>query len=164
MKIKNGTIKNINQKLLTGTFTFALLTTVLTGCKANIYYEYYKNSEGEYVCDNILTYDNITSEYKDYKIICLESNGTSQIYITKKELLYTSKSTFSYYYYNVFGADMVYSTDGSFDIELKEESDLKDYLILSGEIQKEYTEEDMKEILEQITNEYKTKQKIIKEK
>lgn len=146
MKTNKVIINNINKKLLAGTIALTLLTTSFTGCARTDYFEYTTNKQGENTCKNVVEYSRI--ENGEYKVIVLEYKSTLAIYITEKV------SAGRDHYYSVFGYNEVYSNDGSFETVLLEESNLVDYLVTYDRVQKNYTEEEMQEILEQIKTDY----------
>lgn len=64
MKIKNGIIKNINTKLLSGALALVLTTTGLSGC-SNRELKYEINDEGKLVCVEDVAHKYIL----DYKVV-----------------------------------------------------------------------------------------------
>lgn len=145
-------LKSINKKILAGTIVLGLTATTLMGCDTTTHFEYTTNEQGKYVCNNVMKYSNIQKD--DYKVIRIMRGTDITIYITKKERAgYFSKGQEYFYYYDIFGTDVVY-TNYSTKTTLLREENLEDYLINYDKVQEEYTEEEMQEILEQIKTDY----------
>lgn len=162
MKINKGTIKNINRKLIAGLLVVSL-TAGLTGCAIqNQGLEYSENIQGRYVCNTRAGYGYL----KDCKVVVFELNDVHTIYIVRKlDRTPLNSTAIRYHYYNIFGNQLLYDTfSESSSLKIIEETNLTDYLIIYNKVQIEYTEQELKDILEQIKTDYeeqKDKQLVI---
>ena len=146
MKINKGTIKNINKKLIAGLLAVTL-TTSLVGCTVSRGMQAAVTAKGE------KTYLNAQyNEMGNWKVVVFELNNDEFCYLVEK----VTKAGISNYY-NIFGGQRLY-TEGNenSDINVVLESSLTDYLIAYDKVQSEYTEQELKDILEQIRENYKT--------
>lgn len=154
----NIKIKNINTRLIAGITAFTLFTTSLTGCasKKNDKFYYEKNDSGEYVSSNTVDIDYA----KKYIVVVMEVLGKTEIYIARKvNYLYDHKA--NYDYCNIFGDYLIYSTfENNQNKNITDEQLLGDYLLYYGlEEKTEFTEEELRNILEQIKNDFFSEEK-----
>ena len=148
MKFSKGEIQNINKRLLSGVLSLTLMTVPLFGCNGTEL-KYEKNSQGEMVCVS-----NIKHSYiEKYKVVVFGINNNQLFYITK---VVDGKNDHYYEeYYNIFGGELIYSSNKESSLKIIKEEELINYLVLYDKVQQEYSEEDLKEILEQIKVDYK---------
>lgn len=149
MKINKGTVKNINKKLIAGLLAVSL-TTGLTGCR--VYY----GMESEISEGGHTVY--VNAKYNDmhnWKVIAFDFNGVQSFYLAEK-ITMNGKFSTTISYYNIFGGQCLY-TEGNENTELSilMEANLTDYLITYDRVQSEYTEQELKDILNQIREDYK---------
>lgn len=160
MKFSKGTINNINKKLILGTLALTLITIPLCGC-SGMELKYEENSKGEIVC-----VENIKYKYlQNYKVLVLGKDDEQFFYIARLELIgdYGSNEAREEYF-NVFGGDLVYSTNIETEFKLITVLELNDYLVSYNKIKKEYSEQELKELLETIKKDFnkKTEKQLIK--
>lgn len=138
MKIKNGIIKNINTKLLAGTLVLTLLTTGLAGCTSIEDIKYTKNESG-YIqgIDGTVSYETLKS---------------CDFYKVKNNIIQEEYYTILLYDFNFWDKNRLYDvftkqdlTEGNFNFEAIDR--VENYLISFNMVKEEYTEEDLKEIL-----------------
>ena len=152
MKFSKGTIKNLNKRLLSGALCLTLIMVPLSGCDSSKL-RYKENSQGEMVCINNIKYQYI----KKYKVVVLEIEDDIVFYIAKPIQLDPLGTGVPYAdYYNVFGGQLVYSTKDD-DSKIKKIYDeyLTNYLISYDKVKEEYSEQELKEILELIKIDFK---------
>lgn len=152
MKINKGIIENVNKKLLAEVLIFTLSTTPLVGCSNSLKYE--KNKQGELVCINKVKH----SFVEDYKVVVFEIDGKQSIFIAEvlETNSFSGRGTYRKEYYNIFGGQLIYSSlNDDTNLKIIEEEYLMSYLIKYDKVKSEYSEDDLKEILELIKNDYK---------
>lgn len=74
-----------------------------------------------------------------------------------KVIEYNTYGKGKYYkrYFNVFGGQLIYNTlNDDSDLKIVSEEDLTSYLVLYDKVKDYYSEEDLKEVLEQIRTDY----------
>ena len=160
MKFSKGKINNINKKLLVGTIAFTLLTIPLSSCSGTKL-EYEMNDKGQMVC-----IENIKYRYlQKYKVLVLGEGENQYFYIVRLEHK-NSRITneFGNKYYDIFGDNLVYNDNIESSFKMITVLDLNNYLVSYNLIQEEYSEQDIKGILEIIESDYnkKTEKQLIK--
>lgn len=143
-------IKNINKKLIAG----ILAVTLLAGCSSVSYgLPTETTAKGEVVYSTV--------EFNDianYRIVVFDFDGEKVIYLVEKTTA-VARGYSSTSYFNVFGGQCLYTTTNKNTIlTIENEMQLGDYLIVNNIVQSSYTEEELKEILEQIKAEYELQQ------
>lgn len=166
MKINKGTVKNINKKLIAGLLAVSL-TTTLSGCdeRANVghysWLEYEKDDSGMLVCKDVMVYDSI----RQTKVVTFEFDGKRATYLAYFVSYNAGRDDQKEEYYNVFGGQVLYiKQDKETKLKTLEENDLTDYLVSYNKVQSTYTEQELKDILNQIKEDYeqeKDKQLVI---
>jgi len=155
MKINKGIVKNINKKLIASLLAVSL-TTGLTGCGEVSYgIPTETTDKGETVYTST-KYD----ELIHWKVVVFDFKGEQSFYLVES----ASRGNFLKYY-NVFGGQKIYD-EALLNTELSilAEDYLRDYLITYDRVQTEYTEQELKDILNQIKEDYeeeKDKQLVI---
>jgi len=157
MKLKNGKIKNINKKLLTGALVFTLISTSFVACSDESRFDYSVNKQGEYEVSGTLDYNIFENCY--FIVIENIAYDTNEYYITYRSTNYYRATPISHKYTNVLNNQLVINAeidspeiDGSRNI-LSEEN-ISDYLYATNNIKGTYTKEDVEEILEQLRQNY----------
>lgn len=153
MKINKGIIKNVNKRLFTGVMIFTISTTALMGCSHSL--EYVKNNHGELVCVNKVNHRYI----EDYKVVVFEIDGNPTTFITKviENNGNGGKGPYCKRYYNIFGDQLIYdSLNKDSNLKIIEEEYLISYLVKYDKVKSEYSENDLKEVLELIKSDYQT--------
>lgn len=142
MKFSKGKVNNINQKLISGALAFALLTTGLTGCSdvsiSEISYTV-NEQDGSQNIDGTVSYETLKccSFYKVYNPN--KPNGKYYTIALKDDY----NGTLFVKYYDIFtGVELKYGNHGFQSIETVE-----NYLINLDMVKKEYTEEELKGLL-----------------
>lgn len=157
MKIKKGIVRNINKKLTAGLLAVTFIIP-LTGCDeintgSYPYLEYEKDNSGKMICNDVMTYDQI----RQTKVISLGFDEKQTIYLAHLVDYSTALSNRSRTYRNVFGGQILYQTpDEDTELTILYEANLVDYLVSCDKVQGTYTEEELKEILEQIKADYES--------
>lgn len=143
-------IKNVNRKLIAG----ILAVTLLAGCSSESYgIPTETTDKGEVVYSSVELND-----IKNWKIVVFEFAGEKVIYLVEKTTA-VARGYSSASYFNVFGGQCLYTTTNKNTIlTIENEMQLGDYLIVNNIVQSSYTEEELKEILEQIKTEYELQQ------
>ena len=156
MKFSKGIVKNVNKKLIASTLAVTLITTGLTGCINDVSIDdikYTTNDQGlvqgieNSVSSETLKYCSIYKVYNQqlesrYYTICLRDDFNGS-YAVK--------------YYDIFtGQELKYS-----DYVFREVEILDDYL---DKNKKEYTELELKEILNQFVQTQQQNKQLVKEK
>lgn len=148
MKFNKGIVKNFNKRLLAGAIALTFAATPLVGCSdVSINdIEYTTNDQGyvrkieDTVSYNVLEYCSFYTVY---------NNKTNEKYYTiglKDEW----NGTYFIKYYDIFTKqELVYSDYAFHSID-----SVKDYLTEQNNIKKQYTLEDLKQILSQFVDEY----------
>ena len=144
-------IGNINTKVLAASLSLVMTTTFLGGCYDN--FSYTTDSEGNVQIEGHVEHKLVKDSYK---IIETELHGKREIYLVKKVLNSQSVS-----YYDVFNNYLILNvlkdnneTTGDSDINLISENNFSDYLIYYDEVKGNYSEEDLKRVLDKIKNDY----------
>lgn len=161
MKINKGTVKNINRKLIAGLLAVSL-TTSLSGCiKKNDprFLEYTKDKTGNISYSGTMNYFYLSN----VKFVVLETNDVRTMYLASLSIIDYGKETEKRIYRNIFGGQVLYDTSNkNLDSKIVEEMNIIDYLTSYNEIRQEYTERELKDILENMKTEYETeKEKMI---
>lgn len=166
MKINKGIVKNINKKLIASLLAVSLATT-LSGCdeRANVgfynWLEYKKDDSGMMVCKDVMLYDSI----RHTKIVTFGVAGKQSTYLAYFASYNNGRHNQSDVYYNVFGGQVLYKKqDKETELTILEEENLADYLVSCDMVQNTYTEQELKDILNQIKEDYeqeKDKQLVI---
>lgn len=160
MKFSKGKVNNINKKLIAGTLALTLLTIPLCGC-SGMELKYKENSRGEMVCVGNVKYIYL----QNYKVLVLGKDDEQFFYIVRLESTgdYGSNEACEEYY-DVFGGDLVYSTDIETEYKMITVIELNDYLVSYDMIRKEYSEQELKDLLENIKKDFdkKTEKQLIK--
>lgn len=145
-------IGNINRKLIAGILAVAFMTAGCGSESRGMPTE--TTAKGEVVCS--------TAEFDDirnWKVVVFDFYGEKTFWLVEKEIEHLRYGN-SIYYYNAFGGNLLEGTD---DLEVISEGDLLSYLVIYDKIQSEYTEEELKEILEQIKADFEKQEEKIKE-
>lgn len=165
MNIDKGKISNLNKKLIAGLLAITL-SAPLIGCnkvQQNYGLNHTIGSEGQYVYPNV-----VFDSMKHYRIVIFKCADEYSVYLTR--VVSNMQEITTTYYYNAFGGQLLYwsnsrgnASDDSLIIE--KEFGFDDYLIIKDEVQPEYTEQELRNIIEQIKTEHKkTKDKqLVKE-
>lgn len=157
MKINKGIVKNINKKLIASLLAVSL-TTSLTGCDEQLnvgrydWLEYQKDDSGMMVCNDVMVYDRI----RHTKVVTFEFDGNKATYLAYFVSYNNGRDNQKDVYYNVFGGQVLYiKQDKETKLKILEENDLTDYLVSYNKVQSTYTEQELKDILNQIKEDYK---------
>lgn len=137
MKIKNGKIKNINKKLIAGLLTFTLITVPLTGCLSIDDISYSRDESG-YIngIDGTVSYDFL----KHCRFCKVQNNITNESYYT----IGFNITTYRYESgYDIFTRQDWYK--GDFELEVYDSVEI--WLENFNKVKEEYTEEELREIL-----------------
>ena len=141
------------------------LGMTLTGCMdiTPDYFVYGTDKAGELVCYNKVKHKDIV----DYKVVVFELDGKQSVFIA--DVIETPSEdgvTKHQDYYDIFGHLLVYDEENK-DTNLKivNEEYLTSYLLTYGKVQTEYSESDLKEVLELIKTDYENEnnKKLVKE-
>lgn len=148
MQLKNGKLKNINKKAIAYILAFTTIPTTLTAC-TNIKDVNYKRDESGYIqsIDVKLDYD-----FVKRLIFCKVRNK-----VTDKE--YYTIALFKVLFYDIYDIFTMQNLSKSNIFECEFNELVENYLEACGMIKDEYTEEDLKEILN-IFVENQTKEKV----
>lgn len=155
VNINKCKISNLNKKLIAGLLAITLAAP-LVGCnnaEQNYGLEYTIDSEGRYVYQNA-TFNSL----KNCKVVVFECGEERIVYLTEV-VSYTHRYGSTTHYYNIFGGQQLYwinskGSTGSSSMTIEKEFSFTDYLVINGEVQQEYTEQELKDILEQIKADY----------
>ena len=153
MNFCKGKLKNINKKIIAGTLVFTLLTTGLSGCTTIKDIEYRRNEQG-YV-------DGIESNvsYK-FLIACnfckVENKVTQETYYT---IVYDASNYRWTEGYDIFTGQNFF--EGSFGLEIID--NVKKWLVNLNVVKDEYTEEELKEILNIFVEKQEKNKQLVKE-
>lgn len=149
-------IGNINRKLMAGILAIALTTT---GCTMSHGIPTETTDRGEVVYSTVEFND-----IRNWKVIILDVDGENEFYIAKKATSY-SGSVRATVYRNVFDNQVLKMIlrPSIAKSNIISEVDLLSYLVIYDKIQSEYTEEELKEILEQIKADFELQEEKIKE-
>ena len=157
MRINKGIVKNINKKLIAGLLAVSL-TTTFSGCdeRSNVghynWLEYKRDDSGILVCNDVMVYDAI----RHTKIVTFDVDGKQATYLAYFASYNVGRYNQSDVYYNVFGGQVLYKKqDKETKLTILEEEKLTDYLVVYDKIQNTYTEQELKDILNQIKEDYK---------
>ena len=152
MKLKNGKIKNINKKLLTGALVFTLISTSFVACSAEGKFDYNVNEQGEYEVSGTLDYNNL----KKCCFLVIKNNtyDTNEYYITYKTTNYYRGTITNHEYYDVLNNQLVFDTKANSSRNILLEENISDYLYATNNIKSTYTKEDVEEILDQLRQNY----------
>ena len=167
-KIKEGTVRNLNKKLVTGALITTLVMSSLTGCENTKDFEYERlDTAGRQVVEITGTMESEIAN--DLKVIELKVFDEDYLFLARRYDMGTNiqgKWAYTYEYWDVFEDYKIISLTGlvgvnPVDIDtskenfrLVKETSLNEYLIYSGYKQKEYTAEDLEEIFNKIKSEY----------
>lgn len=166
MKINKGKILNINKRLISGGLSLTLVTLSLTGCGTNGRLEYEINEHGDNVCVSEASYDYL----KECKVLVFEKNSKIMVCLAKEVNYDTYYNNYTAYY-NIFGEQEIYrdGRDGNEKInslKLLSNEPFVNYLIEYDKIKDTYTEQELKEIVDMIRDDYQKEnnKELVKEK
>ena len=149
MKIK---LTSINSKLVAGMTAFTLITTSMTGCSKSTpenRFVYTENEKGEYICSNSLKNRYID----DYYVVITKVYNKYSINLGRRK-----SSMNGITYFDVFSnTGIIYQAYGAEFKNVEANTiPLTEFLIYyNGLVKEEYTEEELKEIYNQILNDFK---------
>jgi len=155
VSVSKGRISNLNKKLIAGLLAVTFIIP-LTGCgEMNTgnypYLEYEKDNSGKMICNDVMTYGQIS----ETKVISLGFDGKQTIYLAHLVDYSSVYSKRPRTYRNVFGWQILYQTlDEDTELTILYEANLVDYLVSYDKVQNTYTEQELKDILEQIKADY----------
>ena len=153
MKIKQGRIKNINKKILAGTLALTLLTCGLSGCTSIKDIEYRRNEQG-YV-DGIES--NVNYKFLEKCRFCkIENKITEETYYT---IVYNASNYRWVEGYDIFTGQNLF--EGSYNLEIIDS--VKQWLNNLNMVKDEYTEEELKEILNKFIEKQEKNKQLVKE-
>lgn len=153
MNIKSGRIKNINKKIIAGTLALTLLTFGLSGCASIKDIEYRKNEQG-YV-DGIE--NNVSYRLLEYCKFCkIENKITEETYYT---IVYNPNNYRWVEGYDIFTGQNLF--EGSYNLEIIDS--VKKWLNNLNMIKNEYTEEELKGILNAFIEKQEKNKQLVKE-
>lgn len=179
-KIKEGTVRNLNKKLVTGALITTLVMSSLTGCASTKDFEYERlDNAGRQVVEITGTMESEIAN--DLKVIELKVFDEDYLFLARRYDMGTNvngKWAYTYEYWDVFedyqiisltglvGVDPVQIDTSKENFKLVKETSLNEYLIYYGYKQKEYTPDELKEIFYKIKSEYifKEEKQLVKEK
>lgn len=142
-----------NKKLKAYLMATTMLMTPLVLCtqENNCMYEISEN--GETQLTGTISYDTL----KKCKIIELKKSDESEIFLTEQEMMIFYAAPLRITYTDIMNNETVYNNYelAYMNTKLINVSDFTDYLDYYGEVKKEYTEEEIKNIMEKIKNEQK---------
>lgn len=154
MKIKNGVVKNINKKILSGAVALTLLTVSLTGCTSQKYqkFEYSVNEQGEYQVNGTIDYELLKNCW--FLVIDNPKYNIKEFYICDGIYHWAKYSEDCYSYANIFNNQEVFNPkkDGNRSIIFSTKVD--EFLLAYNNVKANYTKEDIEQLLEQMKNNY----------
>lgn len=143
MKFAKGTIGNVNKRLIVGALSLTLLTTTLSGCGFKIDDVNYIRNEQGYIdeIDGTISYEFLSN----YCIFCkVQNNLTGNEYYT---IAYRPSKVVpvwnSYTYFNIFNNQNLKTSNNTYN----EIDNVENYLIELNMFKSEYTEEDLRQVL-----------------
>ena len=147
---KNSIIINaINKRIVAGLLSVSLMTG-LTGCSEVSYGIPMETTDKDKIVYTSVGYD----EIRNWRIVVFEFNEKKSVYLIEK-IIISGRAGSTIRYYNVFGGQLLYASNNkSAELKIIEEMYLGDYLIINNKIQSTYTEQELKDILEEIKTEY----------
>lgn len=153
MNIKNGRIKNINKKIIASTLALTLLTSGLSGCTSIKDIEYRRNEQG-YI-DGIE--NNVNYKLLEWCRFCkIENKITDEIYYT---IVYRPSNYRRIEGYDIFTSQNL--SEGSYNLEIIDS--VKKWLNNLNMIKEEYTEEELKELLNTFIEKQEKNKQLVKE-
>lgn len=156
MKLKNGKIGNINKKLLAGALALVFTATSFVGCATISDIDYTTNEQG-YV-DGLSSKISYTKYIEKCSFIKVKNNIINDEYYTIGIRLFTDDLL------DICCFDLFTRQNLSLgDFELEYVDDVNEYLVAYNMVKDEYTEEELREVLNLfIENQEKdnTKQKV----
>ena len=155
MKINKGTIKNINKKLLASGLALTLFTSA--GCKISSEIKYKKDDQGYVVgIDGSISKESLSDCY-----LCkVENKITASEYYTIIKKTHVFAERVSFYKKTDLFTNQYLSNDS---FEFSDEISVVDYLNTNGKIKDEYTEEELKQILDEYVSTLDNNKKLVKE-
>ena len=143
-------LKSINTKILAGTLVFTLFSAPLVGCNGSEL-KYEKDSSGNAVCVQNIKYYYL----KEYKVLVLGKGEELFFYIVKSNSVEDQDNQESYVgYYDVFGGNLISSDHEENGFKIVTLYELNAYLISYNLIKEQYSEHDLKKLLEGIENDF----------
>ena len=154
MTINNGTIQSINKKLIASLLAVTLVTS-MSGCKKDDvrWIDYTKDKNGNVISNDTISYFYITN----VKVVGFKEGEQEFVRLTSLGLQYSKDGSERKTYRDIFGGEILYDTiDPSSDREIVKEEALIDYLLQYDKVQQEYTEAELRNILNMIKEDYKS--------
>lgn len=152
MKIKNGKIKNINKKLISGALVFTLVMVPLTGCEGYEKFEYTTNEQGEYVASGRIDYELLSGYY--FLVIENSTYNVVEYYIAD-EIKHTGVYSPTYSTYeDIFSGQQIFTTKDSDSRKILICDDLEDYLYASNNVKASYSIEEVEAMFEELKQNY----------
>ena len=153
MNFCKGKLKNINKKIIAGTLVFTLLTTGLSGCTSIKDIEYKRNEQG-YVegFENNVSYNFL----KKCRFCKIENKITEETYYT---IVYGASNYRWVEGYDLFTGQNLF--EGSYNLEILDF--VKTWLVNLNMVKDEYTEEELKELLNVFIEKQEKNKQLVKE-
>lgn len=138
--------KYINTKVITSTISFALATTLVSGCSNN--FEYKTNDDNNSYAIGNMSYSNFNNCY--LLELYNKSTNKEEVYIVGKK-----EKDNNYIYVNIEDNATIYDTNNkNNDYDYICETDIIYYLIGLNEVKPNYTPNDVERIIKEIKDTY----------